>query len=86
MESNHLKQYPCGEWLTAKQRVELHTLLQKLSVVMSNVPGVTSMTEHCIKTGNARPVKLPPYRILHAYREAIQREIKKKNGSLSPLS
>ena len=34
------------------------------------------MAEHRIETGNARPVKLPPYRIPQAYRETIQLEVK----------
>ena len=64
-----------GEQLTAEQMAELCTPLREFSGVMSNMPGVTSMAEHRIKTGNARPVKLPPYRIPQAYRETIQLEV-----------
>ena len=67
-----------GEQLTVEQRAEL-CLLREFSGVMSNMPGVTSMAEHRIETGNlsnARPVKLPPYRIPQAYRETIQLEVK----------
>lgn len=39
------------------------------------MPGRTNLTEHRIETGTARPVKLPPYRIPHAYRGAVQKEI-----------
>ena len=65
-----------GEQLTAEQRAELCALLREFLGVMSNMPEVTSMAEHRIKTGDARPVKLPPYRIPQAYREAIQLEVK----------
>eukprot|EP00731_Ephydatia_muelleri_P034136 Em0048g12a len=65
-----------GEQLTPEQKTELCTLLKEVSGVMSNIPGVTRMAEHCIETGNARPVKLPPYRIPQAYRETIQLEVK----------
>eukprot|EP00731_Ephydatia_muelleri_P001970 Em0001g1970a len=65
-----------GEQLTPEQKTELCTLLKEVSGVMSNIPGVTRMAEHRIETGNARPVKLPPYRIPQAYRETIQLEVK----------
>eukprot|EP00731_Ephydatia_muelleri_P007213 Em0003g1461a len=65
-----------GEQLTPEQKKELCTLLKEVSGVMSNIPGVTRMAEHRIETGNARPVKLPPYRIPQAYRETIQLEVK----------
>ena len=58
-----------GEQLTNEQKAELYTLLREFSSVISNMPGVTSMAEHRIETGNARPVKLPPYRIPQVYRE-----------------
>eukprot|EP00731_Ephydatia_muelleri_P021177 Em0013g904a len=65
-----------GEQLTPEQKTELCTLLKEVPGVMSNIPGVTRMAEHRIETGNARPVKLPPYRIPQAYRETIQLEVK----------
>ena len=46
-----------------------------LSIVMQNQPGCTDVAEHTIDTGAARPVKLPPYRLPHAHRETVQREI-----------
>ena len=47
LESCHM-----GKQLTAEQRPELWTLLREFSGVMNNVPGVTSMAEHRIETGN----------------------------------
>eukprot|EP00731_Ephydatia_muelleri_P034853 Em0081g18a len=65
-----------GEQLTPEQKTELCTLLKEVSGVMSNIPGVTRMAEHCIETGNARPVKLPPYRIPQAYKKQYSLEVK----------
>ena len=42
---------------------------------MQNQPGPTDVAEHTVDTGTARPVKLPPYRLPHAHRETVQREI-----------
>ena len=64
-----------GEQLTAEQREALWALLGDFSSVMSNTPGQTTLTEHRIETGTARLVKLPPYRIPHAYRGAVEKEI-----------
>ena len=44
--------------------------------VMQNKPGRTALMEHNIDTGTANPVRLPPYRLPHAYRETVQSELK----------
>ena len=46
------------------------------------------MAEHRIKTRNAPPVKLPPYRISQAYRQTIQLEVKEilEAGIIEPSS
>ena len=61
--------------------------------VLQETPGRTDLAEHSIYTGEARPVRLPPYRTLHAYREAVQKEIKEMlqtggiaNGNADALS
>ena len=36
-------------------------------------PGRTTVVEHTINTGMACPVRLPPYRVSHAYREMVVR-------------
>lgn len=64
-----------GEQLTSEQQHELQGLLKEFADVMQNQPGRTDVAEHTIDTGAARPVKLPPYRLPHAHRETVQREI-----------
>ena len=49
--------------------------MSEFAQVLANTPGRTQFAEHCIKTGSAHPVRLPAYRIPHAYREIVQQEI-----------
>ena len=51
-----------GEKLDAEQKGDLEILLEDFAVVFKNVPGRTTLTEHRIHTGTARPVRMPPYR------------------------
>ena len=49
-----------GDQLSGQQRQELHVLLGKFCTLFSNRPGRTSLMEHDLQTGTARPVKLAP--------------------------
>ena len=51
-----------GEQLSEVQRQELRALLNEFRTLFSNKPGRTGLVEHCIETGTARPIRLPPYR------------------------
>ena len=42
---------------------------------MSDLPGKTELVERRIETGDAKPVRLPPYRLPHAYRDIIKKEL-----------
>ncbi len=64
-----------GEQLTNEQREELSVLLTKFDCVLQASPGCTSLAEHEIETGDAQPVRLPPYRLPYAYREAVKKEL-----------
>ena len=55
---------------------ELATLLDNFQDVLHNRPGHTTLIEHRITSGDARPVREPPYRIPYAYRETVQLELK----------
>ena len=66
-----------GEDLTAGQKYELEQLVTEFTDVLSSIPGETRLTDHHIETGNARPVRLPPYRLPQAYRDSVQIELKK---------
>ena len=59
--------------LGAKERAELEGLLKEFSAVMSDEPGRTHVAEHRISTGTAKPIRKHPYRIPHAYQEAVQK-------------
>ena len=39
--------------------------------VLQETPGRTDLTEHSIYTSDTRPVRLPPYRIPRAHRDAV---------------
>eukprot|EP00731_Ephydatia_muelleri_P021055 Em0013g782a len=56
-------------------RKDLDSLMSEFAQVLANTPGRTQFAEHCIETGSARPVRLPAYRIPHAYRETVRQEI-----------
>ena len=64
-----------GPQLTEQQRTDLDSLMSEFAQVLANTPRITQFAEHCIETGSARPVRLPAYRIPHAYRETVRQEI-----------
>ena len=68
------------------QREELTDLVGEFSNVFQAYPGCTNVTEHSIDTGDAAPVRLPPYRLPHAYREQVQQELKNmlQHGIIEP--
>ena len=61
-----------GNQLSEEQKSELQALLDEFSDIFRDSPGRTDLTEHAIHTGDAAPVKLPPYRVPHAYRIRTQ--------------
>ena len=72
--------------LSEQQWAELRTFLTEFSDVMKTIPGRTNLVEHDIQTGEAHPVRLPPYRLPHAYRDSVQNEIKEmlEQGIIEP--
>ena len=48
----------------------------EFAAVFSNTLGRTQLAEHRIECGPARPIWQSPYSISHAYRAAVQQEIK----------
>ena len=65
-----------GEQLDPMKREQLQQVLNEFADVVQNKPGRTAMMEHRIDTGTANPVRLPPYRLPHAYSETVQSELK----------
>ena len=77
-----------GNQLSAVQKSQLNNMLEKFSDVMSSTPGRTAEMEHQVTTTGTRPVRLPPYRLPHAYRDLVEKEIKEMlvAGVIEPSS
>ena len=75
-EENQKAKLTIGEHLREKERNDIQELLSKFGSVISSRPGCTQLAMHYINSESAQPVKLPPYRIPHAYREAVSKELK----------
>ena len=54
---------------------DLHTLLQDFDALFQNMPGRTEAATHYIKTGDATPIRLAPYRLNHTYQDVVAREL-----------
>ena len=71
-----------GEELTSIQMKELQVLLHDFSSVFSDKPGCTDLMEHHIVTDQSPPVRRPPYRLPHAYRELVKKELEEMRKSV----
>ena len=60
--------------LSKDQHQQLSELLNEYSDVLQNTPGRTAVTEHTIETGEARPIRMVPYGVPHAYRGQVEQE------------
>ncbi|KAJ8364561.1 hypothetical protein SKAU_G00133920 [Synaphobranchus kaupii] len=69
-------QVPMGEQLTPSQRQDLQDLVNQNRDVFSAEAGHTDLIQHRIITEPGKRVKLRPYRIPEARREAIAAEVK----------
>ena len=51
-------------------------------------PGRTTLAEHRIHTGSSPPIRQPPYRLAHAHRNMVEKELEKMQrcGTISPSS
>ena len=77
-----------NDQLDETHREQLQNLLDHFQDVLSNEPGKTTIAEHNIETGNANPVRLQPYRLPHAYRETVRKDLQdmEENGIIEPSS
>ena len=66
-----------GDELGAEQLRQVKEVLKECheQSIFSNQPGRTHLMQHRIKTGDARPVRMPQYRLPHAYRELVDKEL-----------
>ena len=67
---------PLGEQLSPAQRQELMELVDQNQDVFSSEPGHTNLVQHHIINEPGKKVKLRPYRIPEARREAVRTEVK----------
>ena len=74
-----------GEKLSEGQCSGIRNLLEEFTDVIKDTPGRTSLAQQQIRTGEARPIKFPPYRIPHAYRDTVKREMLEQ-GLIEPSS
>ena len=75
-----------GDQLTREQKSQLGELLVEFKDVFQKFPGCTDITEHVIEVSDASPIRLPPYRLPHSYRETVKAEIQEmlKQGIIEP--
>ena len=84
--SHHSGNPKTGEQLSELQQSNLQKLLNEFVDVLQDKPGRTTTVKHTIDTGTASPVRLPPYRVPHAYRDMVESELKDmlENGIIEP--
>ena len=75
-----------GEQLTPLQQEDLRTLMGDFTDIIRDLPGRTKLVSHNIVTNDERPIRLPPYRIPHAWKKAVKEEIKEmlEEGIIEP--
>ena len=66
----------CEDSLSPTQLTDLRTIWQRFHSVLNSNPGHTNIVEHRISTGQARPIRLLPYRIPYAYHDAVRDELR----------
>ena len=64
-----------GAQLAPVQQQEVEELLHSFADVLKDTPGRTGMMQHPIETKDGQAVRLPPYRLPHAYRDTVRKEI-----------
>uniref|UniRef100_A0A8C5C6I6 Gypsy retrotransposon integrase-like protein 1 n=1 Tax=Gadus morhua TaxID=8049 RepID=A0A8C5C6I6_GADMO len=72
-----IPEVPVGEDLSPAQRHDLDDIILQHRDVFSDLPGRTAATHHDIRTAPGIRVRVPPYRIPEARREAIRTEVRR---------
>ena len=73
--SSTIQQVKFGSQLQPKEKEELEKLLQEYSDIFCDKPGWTTKIEHRIKVTSQKTIRLPPYRVPHAYCDAVKSEL-----------
>ena len=79
-KANKTTQLSMESYLSNQERQEMIQILEEFQDVLQGKPGQTNMAEHTINT-NSKPIRLPPYRIPYAYREAVAKELQEMKES-----
>ena len=66
---------PVGEDLSPAQKQDLDEIVMQHQGVFSEIPGRTSVAHHDIRTAPGVTVRVPPYRVPEARRNAIKEEV-----------
>ncbi len=72
--------------LEERQQQDLQQLISRFTKTIRDTPGRTTIIEHDINTGTARPIRLPPYRLPQAYRGTVKNEMQEmlEHGVIEP--
>ena len=75
-----------GSQLSPQQKVNVHDIFKEFEDVLQSEPGMTTLTEHKISTNHMKPIRLPPYRIPYAHRDAVAKELEEmeERGIIEP--
>ena len=73
--SSTVQQVKFGNQLQPTEKEKLEKVLQEYSDIFCDKPGLTTKIEHRIKVTSQQTIRLPPYRVPHAYRDAVKSEL-----------
>lgn len=75
-----------NDQLSTEKAAQLRRLVSEYEEMFSNKPGRTQCAEISINTGDAKPVFTPPYRLPHAQKPVLDKEIEDmlREGIISP--
>lgn len=64
-----------SDQLSSEPQSKLQSMLESYSDLTSSTPSGTTLIQHSIEMGEARPVGQSPYRLAHAYCEVVKKEL-----------
>ena len=62
--------------LSPTRKRELQEVLEEFDDTLQNIPGRSTLAEHCIDVNPTHPIRLPPYCLPEAYRTLVKEELK----------
>ena len=77
-----------GAELSQVQKKELDELLSRHRATLTKIPACTDLASHSIETGDNGPIRLHLYRLPHAYRDIVKKEVEEMEaqGIIEPSS